>query len=104
MKEINTSEFRTKINNGEKVVVDFFATWCGPCKALIPMLESIQNNYEGVEFVKMDVDKNTDLAIEMGIRSVPTVILFEGTTELKRTTGANSSLYYNKLINETFNI
>jgi thioredoxin 1 len=104
MKEINTSEFRTKINNGEKVVVDFFATWCGPCKALIPMLESIQNNYEGVEFVKMDVDKNTDLAIEMGIRSVPTVILFEGTKELKRTTGANSSLFYNKLINETFNI
>jgi thioredoxin 1 len=104
MKEITTSEFRTKLDNGEKVLVDFFATWCGPCRALMPMLESIQDNYAGLEFVKMDVDKNMDLAMELGIRSVPTVVLFEGTKEINRSTGANSAAFYNKVITESFNI
>ncbi len=104
MREITKEQLIEKLNNNEKVVVDFFATWCGPCKALIPTLESIQDNYEGVEFVKVDVDQNTDLAISMGVRSVPTVVLFNGKDEVFRTTGANTKAFYNTVITESFKL
>jgi thioredoxin 1 len=104
MRTLTTEELKEKLNNGDKVMVDFFATWCGPCKALIPVLESISNDFDGVEIVKMDVDQNMTLAQELGIRSVPTVILFEGKKEISRTTGANGKGYYEKIITESFNL
>jgi len=104
MRQLTTEQLTEKLNNNEKVLVDFFATWCGPCKALVPTLESIQNNYEGVEFVKLDVDQNTDLAMQMGVRSVPTVILFEGKKEVFRATGANTKNFYDKAITQSFNL
>lgn len=104
MREIHTEELTQKLNDNKKLLVDFFATWCGPCKTLMPVLESIQNNYDGVEFVKVNVDENIDLAISMGVRSVPTVILFNGKEELYRTTGANAKGFYDKVITESFNL
>jgi thioredoxin 1 len=104
MRELTTDELKQKLDNGDKVLVDFFATWCGPCKALIPVLESISNDFDGVELIKMDVDQNMDLAMELGIRSVPTVVLFEGTKEVFRTTGANNKTFYEKVITESFNL
>lgn len=104
MRQITTEEFLEKQNKGQKVLVDFFATWCGPCKSLMPVLESIQEDFNGVEFVKMDVDQNMDLAIKLGIRSVPTVALFEGSKEITRSTGANHKGFYTKVINESFNL
>lgn len=104
MRELTTDELKQKLDNGDKVLVDFFATWCGPCKALIPVLESISNNFAGVELIKMDVDQNMDLAMELGIRSVPTVVLFEGRKEVFRTTGANNKTFYEKVITESFNL
>jgi thioredoxin 1 len=104
MRELTTDELKQKLDNGDKVLVDFFATWCGPCKALIPVLESISNDFAGVELIKMDVDQNMDLAMELGIRSVPTVVLFEGKKEVFRTTGANNKTFYEKVITESFNL
>ncbi len=104
MKQITSEELTQKLNSNKKVLVDFFAEWCGPCKTLIPVLESIQNDYEGVEFVKVNVDLNMDLALEMGVRSVPTIVLFNGKEELFRTTGANSKGFYDKIITESFNL
>ena len=104
MRELTTDELTKKLDNGDKVLVDFFATWCGPCKALIPVLESISNDFAGVELIKMDVDQNMDLAMELGIRSVPTVVLFEGRKEVFRTTGANNKTFYEKVITESFNL
>jgi thioredoxin 1 len=104
MRELTTDELKQKLDNGDKVLVDFFATWCGPCKALIPVLESISNDFDGVELIKMDVDQNMDLAMELGIRSVPTVVLFEGKKEVFRTTGANNKTFYEKVITESFNL
>jgi thioredoxin 1 len=104
MRELTTDELKQKLDNGDKVLVDFFATWCGPCKALIPVLESISNDFAGVELIKMDVDQNMDLAMELGIRSVPTVVLFEGRKEVFRTTGANNKTFYEKVITESFNL
>lgn len=68
----NESNFKELINK-ELIVVDFFATWCGPCKMLGPVLESLDN----VEVLKIDVDECPSLAREYGIMSVPTLMIFK---------------------------
>ena len=59
------------------VLVDFYANWCGPCKMLSPILESLASNRDGVKIVKVDVDKCESLARSYGIMSIPTLILFK---------------------------
>lgn len=77
MKIVNTEEFNALMNE-DAVLVDFFATWCGPCKMLTPVLESVANKLDGkVKIVKVDVDESPDLAQRFGIMSVPTMILFK---------------------------
>lgn len=77
MKVINTNEFN-ELMNEEAVLVDFFATWCGPCKMLGPVLESVQKKMEGkVKIVKVDVDQSPDLAAQFRVMSVPTMIMFK---------------------------
>ena len=68
----------------EKVLVDFYANWCGPCKMIAPELEKAESN---VKVIKVDVDEFEDLAREYGIMSIPTLVLFENGKELKRTIG-----------------
>ena len=75
--EISSELLREKIKNGEKVIVDFHATWCGPCKMMKPTFEKLTNeNTTEVGMFTMDVDTNRDLAVELGIRSVPTIKVF----------------------------
>lgn len=77
MKIVNTEEFDALMNE-DAVMVDFFATWCGPCKMLSPVMESVAEKLEGkVQVVKVDVDESPDIAQRFGIMSVPTVILFK---------------------------
>lgn len=70
----------------KKVVVDFYATWCGPCRMFEPVFEeaSKENDFS---FVKLDVDKYSDIARKYGVMSIPTIILFENGNEVKRFTG-----------------
>ena len=75
VKEISSVEFKEVIKEG-KVVVDFFATWCGPCKMLSPVMDNIANDLQDIKFFKVDVDKNEDIAREYGIMSIPTIIIF----------------------------
>ena len=79
VKVINGNEFVENVENTKGVVVvDFSATWCGPCKMLTPVLESVANKLDGkVKIVKVDVDESPDLAQRFGIMSVPTMILFK---------------------------
>lgn len=72
----NEENFRNDISN-DLVLVDFFATWCGPCKMLGPVLEDLANDRSNLKIVKIDVDENENLAREYGVMSVPTLILFK---------------------------
>lgn len=72
----NTDEF-LEATKGKKVLVDFFAVWCGPCNALSPILEKIASEHEELDIVKVDVDKAPEIASKYGIQSIPTLILFE---------------------------
>lgn len=76
IKEITSKEFKEVIKDG-KVVIDFFATWCGPCKMLSPVMDEISSELKDVNFYKIDVDKNEDVAMEYGIMSIPTIIIFK---------------------------
>lgn len=68
-------------------VVDFFATWCGPCKMILPIIEKLANDITNVKFVKVDVDKHDELARIYGIMSIPTLIFFKDGKEVKRHVG-----------------
>ena len=76
MKIVNTNEFNETIKSG-LTLVDFFADWCGPCKMLAPVLEEVSKDYPDINFVKVNVDENMELAGQFGIMSIPTVYMFK---------------------------
>ncbi len=84
----NMQEFNEKIAQG-RVLVDFFATWCGPCKMLAPVLEDVDKKGEAGDLliVKVDVDEASDIAMKFGIQSIPTLILFENGKAVKNALG-----------------
>ena len=80
-KIINSREFDNTIESGV-VVVDFFATWCGPCKMLSPVIDELSGELENVNFVKVDIDQSMDLAQKFKIVSVPTLKVFKNGEEV----------------------
>lgn len=85
MKYINSVEFENYINN-KRVLVDFYATWCGPCQMLGLVLEKLDKD-ELISILKVDTDKESILASKYNISSIPTLIIFENGIEVKRRTG-----------------
>ena len=80
-KIIKSQEFDNTIESGV-VVVDFFATWCGPCKMLSPVIDELSGELENVNFVKVDIDQSMDLAQKFKIVSVPTLKVFKNGEEV----------------------
>ena len=78
MKDINAEEYNELLNSEAPVVIDFHATWCGPCKVLSPILEELSGEVTGVEFVKLDVDQHPEIAGANGVMGVPTVVMLKG--------------------------
>ena len=77
--KVTESNFNEMIASGKPVMVDFGATWCGPCKALAPRIEEVEKEYEGKAMIgTADVDECSDLAAKFRIRNVPTVLFFKG--------------------------
>jgi len=71
------------------VVVDFFATWCGPCKVISPKVDQMSKEHEDVDFYKVDVDELNDVAAEQGIRAMPTFLFFKDGEKVEEVVGAN---------------
>ncbi|MDD7398860.1 MAG: thioredoxin [Firmicutes bacterium] len=76
--EITSSNFEETIKGSDVVLVDFWATWCGPCKMVAPIIDEIANEFQGKAVVgKVNVDENATLAEQFGIMSIPTMIIFK---------------------------
>jgi thioredoxin 1 len=102
--EISSELLREKIKNGEKVIVDFHATWCGPCKMMKPTFERLTNeNKTEVGMFTMDVDANRELAVELGIRSVPTVKTFNMGSVATTKVGVLSEGQIKELVSDLIN-
>ncbi|HRN40948.1 MAG: thioredoxin [Flavobacteriales bacterium] len=95
------SKFKELINSELPVLVDFYATWCGPCKMMSPILEEVAVKMKGqVKIVKVDVDKNPNAAEAYQVRGVPTLILFKNGKQLWRQSGVVQANQLIQLINQ----
>ncbi|ROL60878.1 thioredoxin [Bacteroidetes/Chlorobi group bacterium ChocPot_Mid] len=76
---ITEGSYQTEVLESKiPVVIDFWATWCGPCKMIAPIIDEMANEFEGrAKICKVDVDNNQSIAIQLGIRSIPTVMIFK---------------------------
>ena len=82
------SKFSELINQDKPVLVDFFAEWCGPCKMMSPILKDVKDSLgESVSIIKIDVDKNQELAVKYQVRGVPTLLLFKNGKQVWRQSG-----------------
>jgi thioredoxin 1 len=98
MREITVKELQKMKSDNKKILVDFKARWCGPCKTLLPRLDKLSESYPNVEFVAVDVDDNMEQCLELGIRGVPTVMIFNGEELIDRSQGMNVDLYYKNFL------
>jgi thioredoxin 1 len=85
------TDFNALIRSEKPVLVDFFATWCGPCQALAPVLKHVKDQLgDQIKIVKIDVDKNQNIASQWQVRGVPTMILYQNGKQLWRQSGVLS--------------
>ena len=97
--EITTQNFDEVISQGKPVLMDFWATWCGPCKRLGPIIEELAQDFEGKAVVgKCDIEENDELTEQFGIMNVPTVVFLKDGKEVDRVVGlAMKNVYQDKL-------
>lgn len=92
IKQFNAEEFRETVQNADKpLIVDFYADWCVPCKMMAPIISQVENeNRDSILFGKINIDENTDLALEYRVLSIPTLLFIKNGEVLGRIEGAVS--------------
>lgn len=89
IKEITDANFAELLATGQPMVVDFWAPWCGPCKAMLPIVEELAAEYEGkITVGKLNVDENDETCSTYGIMNIPTILFFKNSELVNRTVGA----------------
>ena len=91
IEHLNSKNFKDFVKNNEYVVVDFWASWCGPCRALAPVFEEVAGQKTTHKFAKVNVDDEEDLALSFGVTTIPTVLLFHKGTLIDRISGYMST-------------
>lgn len=91
MKQITFEQLNDLKKNGNKILADFFIPNCGPCKMLLPFLESLETEYPDITFVKIDASTDSMESAKYGIRVAPTILFFSGENVVNRLTGSNNS-------------
>ncbi|MEY4573034.1 MAG: hypothetical protein RLZ10_2304 [Bacteroidota bacterium] len=100
--EITENELKTKIDNGEKMIVDFWAPWCGPCKMMKPIFENVAKTSE-IPMYTINVDENRGIAVELGVRAIPTIKSFNEGKEVSSKAGLLLETQLKELINNLIN-
>ena len=103
IKDISDASFNDDVLSSEiPVLVDFWATWCAPCKAIVPLLEEMAEKYSGqVSIVKVNVDENQSIPGKYGVRSIPTLILFKGGEVVDQIIGAVPKKQVDELLSKS---
>ena len=87
MQQYKGEDYKEIVDKKGLVLVDYFATWCGPCKMLMPVLEELSTEKTDTTFVKIDIDEYRKQAIDTGIKAVPTLVLYKDGVEVSRASG-----------------
>lgn len=102
--EITSVELQEKINSGKKVIVEFWAEWCGPCKMMKPLFERVASqNTSNVEMYTMNVDLNKEIGASLGIRSIPTIKVFQNSNIIDTRVGMMNEGQINGILTELVN-
>ena len=101
LKPVGSKDFQAEVLSApEAVLVDFWAPWCGPCRAVTPVLEELSGAFAGkAKFLSLNVDDNQDLAVRYGVMGIPTVIVFKGGQVSGQLIGAQNKRAYESLVN-----
>ncbi|MBO7492120.1 MAG: thioredoxin [Bacteroidales bacterium] len=98
---ITTENFESLVKGNQLVVVDFWATWCGPCRHIAPIVEEVAAEYEGKAVIgKCDTDENGDIAMQFGVMNIPTLIFLKNGEEVDRHVGIISKDELVKKVNQ----